>query len=95
MGLKLGPLAEDSGRVVAATLSGSAAEAAGLRIGDVVISVDGTPAAHLGADSLKGYLRGPIGSAVDLEVHRAASVCHFFCCQSLHLPFAVWSKKQV
>lgn len=74
IGMKLGNVSHGSGRVVAATLSGSAAEAAGLRIGDVVLSVDGTPASRLGTDSMKSYLRGPEGSAVDLEVHRAASV---------------------
>lgn len=72
--MKLGSVSHGSGRIVAATLSGSAAEAAGLHIGDVVLAVDGTPAAKLSGDSLKGYLRGPVGSAVDLEVHRAASV---------------------
>lgn len=73
--MKLGSVSHGSGRIVVATLSGSAAEAAGLRIGDVVLAVDGTPAAKLGGGSLKGYLRGPVGSAVDLEVHRVTSVC--------------------
>eukprot|EP00892_Ulva_mutabilis_P000051 jgi/Ulvmu1/10046/UM059_0096.1 len=73
VGMKLGDVSRGTGRVVAATLSGSAAEAAGLRIGDVVLSVDGTPAARLAVNSVKSYLRGPEGSAVDLEVHRAAS----------------------
>lgn len=72
--MKLGAVSHGSGRVVAATLSGSAAEAAGLRIGDVVLTVDGTAAERLGADTIKSYLRGPVGSAVDLEIHRAASV---------------------
>jgi C-terminal processing protease CtpA/Prc len=72
--MKMGDVANGTGRKVSATLSGSAAEAAGLRIGDVVMSVDGIPSSHLDAQALRRFMRGPVGSSVDLVVHKAGSV---------------------
>jgi C-terminal processing protease CtpA/Prc len=70
----MGDVANGTGRKVSATLSGSAAEAAGLHIGDVVMSVDGVPCSHLDTQTLRRFMRGPVGSSVDLVVHRADSV---------------------
>lgn len=74
----MGDVANETGRRVSATLSGSAAEAAGLRIGDVVMSVDGIPCSHLDTQALRRFMRGPVGSSVDLVVHRSESV-RFYC----------------
>jgi C-terminal processing protease CtpA/Prc len=69
LGMKMGEVANGSGRVVQATLSGSSAETAGLHIGDIIMSVDGVPAAQIRPDQLRKYLRGPVGSAVEVVVY--------------------------
>jgi predicted metalloprotease with PDZ domain len=74
VGMRMGDVVIGGGRAVVATMSGSAAEAAGLHIGDVVLSVDGIPAAALDAPALRRHMRGPVGSSVDLVVHRADAV---------------------
>lgn len=76
--MRLGGIAEETGRVVTATMSGSSAEAAGIRIGDVVMSVDGLPTAGLNEAQLTEQLRGPVSSTVDIVVshHRPWQVCN-------------------
>lgn len=66
--MRLGATANGTGRVVDVTLSGSAAEAAGIRIGDVVMSIEGLPTAGFNAAQLKEQLRGPVGSTIDVTV---------------------------
>ena len=72
--MRMGDVVNGTGRRVTATLSGSAAEAAGVRIGDVVMSVDGVPCSQIDAHDLRGFMRGPVGSSVELVVHRSESV---------------------
>jgi C-terminal processing protease CtpA/Prc len=85
--MRLGGVADETGRVVTATMSGSSAEAAGIRIGDVVMSVDGLPTAGLNDAQLTEQLRGPVSSTVDVVVshHRPWQVCNF---GSVHSPSA-------
>ena len=68
MGIKLGKIVQGTGRTVVATFSGSAAEAAGVRIGDVVYSVDGLPVSGLSDHQLSDLMRGPMGTTVDFVV---------------------------
>ena len=68
--MRLGAIAENYGRVVTATLSGSAAEAAGIRIGDVVMTIEGLPTAGLNEEQIKDQMRGPVGSLCDIVVVR-------------------------
>lgn len=70
----MGDITNGTGRKVVATLAGSAAEAAGLHIGDVVMSVNGIPPSQLDKEAVRRFMRGPVGSSVDLVVHRSDSV---------------------
>ncbi|KXZ50678.1 hypothetical protein GPECTOR_15g362 [Gonium pectorale] len=67
LGLELGPVAPEGGRLVLAPLAGSPAEAAGIARGDRLISIDGTPVDSLGPEQLRGLMRGPAGSTATLE----------------------------
>lgn len=51
-------------------LPGGAAARAGLRAGDEIAAVDGEPTAPLGLDDALHRLRGPLGSKVELTIHR-------------------------
>jgi C-terminal peptidase prc len=53
---------------VAAPLAGSPAEEGGVGVGDVLLRVDGTPLAGLGAAQVRALLRGPDGSAATLTL---------------------------
>ena len=90
--MRMGDVVNGTGRKVTATLSGSAAEAAGLQIGDVVMSVDGIPSSQIDEPALKRFMRGPVGSSVDLVVHRSDSVRPQLQCtshlQSMHVGIA-------
>jgi C-terminal processing protease CtpA/Prc len=68
VGLKLGEITEGSGRRAVATFPGSSAEAAGIKIGDVVYSLDGLPASGLNEKQISKAMRGPVGSTMDLVV---------------------------
>jgi hypothetical protein len=56
--------------VVARTLPGHPAERAGVRAGDVIIAIDGEPAAGMKVDGAVARLRGEVGTAVVVEVQR-------------------------
>jgi C-terminal processing protease CtpA/Prc len=47
------------------------AAAAGLRSGDRVVEIDGTPVSELDAAAIVSRLRGPVGSTVTLTILRA------------------------
>jgi|JI10StandDraft_1071094.scaffolds.fasta_scaffold31355_2 carboxyl-terminal processing protease len=67
-------VAERDGRlVVVAPLPGTPAEAAGLRSGDHIVSVDGTPTRRLGLEGVISHLRGTEGTPVVIEVDRAGT----------------------
>jgi hypothetical protein len=50
---------------------------AGLRRGDVVLAIDGVVTLNLPVDQAQNMLRGPVGSAVRLEVERAGKALRF------------------
>ncbi len=58
--------------VIVAPLAGSPAETAGLRAGDLVLAVDGTPLDGLTVDEARDRIRGPKGTIVTLTVEREA-----------------------
>jgi carboxyl-terminal processing protease len=51
-------------------LTGSPAEKAGLRPGDVITAIDGTPLAGLTADAARSKVRGPKDTTVTLQIER-------------------------
>ncbi|ACI98934.1 S41 family peptidase [Rhodospirillum centenum] len=52
-------------------LIGGPAESAGLRAGDLILAIDGTPTARLTTEEVGERLRGPAGSLVTLTVGRS------------------------
>ena len=61
---------EDQGLLVVGFSDDSAAQEAGLKEGDLIISVDGNDIRGLDSDSAITYLHGEDGSSVDIEVVR-------------------------
>lgn len=71
VGLRLG---DKEGRVqIVEVLPGTPAANAGLRVGDTLTHVDGTPVSGLTPDILTERLRGPVGSQVALIVERGSA----------------------
>lgn len=68
-------LGERGGRpVVMSVISGTPAEAAGVRSGDVILAIDGTSAERLGTEGIVELVRGPEGTEVTLTVmHRGVA----------------------
>jgi membrane-associated protease RseP (regulator of RpoE activity) len=64
--------AVNEGVLVKQVLSGSPAARADLRAGDVIVEIDGHPAAGLSTSDVVARLRGKPGSIVSLKVRRAA-----------------------
>jgi carboxyl-terminal processing protease len=56
--------------VVDYVFPGSPAEAAGLRAGDQILSIDGQPAGDMRAEEAVGIVRGPAGTTVTLQIRR-------------------------
>jgi Carboxypeptidase regulatory-like domain/PDZ domain len=57
------------GRAVVAELGpGSPAEAAGIRVGDAILSINGVDAASLGNEAINILLAGPVGATIQLTV---------------------------
>lgn len=67
VGLQLGEPGP-GGWAVAAPLSGSPAEEAGVRRGSALVSVDGVDVRGLSRKQVEGLLRGVAGSVADLEI---------------------------
>jgi len=70
LGVGLGPA--DGGAVVTAVLPGSAAEADGLKTGDVIRTVDGSPV-RVPADIIASVARHRAGETLQLEIARAGT----------------------
>lgn len=62
---------------IEAVLPDTPAEAAGLRVGDVVLEVDGKPVAGMGVKQVGELIRGEVGSEVLLKVRRAVPEGNF------------------
>ena len=56
--------------LVVAPIQGAPADRAGLRAGDNIVAVDGTPVDGLTSDAVLGHVRGPKGTAVTLQIVR-------------------------
>eukprot|EP00198_Chlamydomonas_reinhardtii_P002185 XP_001691521.1 predicted protein [Chlamydomonas reinhardtii] len=67
LGVELGPVAAEGGRLVLAPLAGSPAEASGIARGDRLISIDGTRVDELGLEQARALMRGPAGSSATLD----------------------------
>ncbi|MBS0400401.1 MAG: S41 family peptidase [Proteobacteria bacterium] len=61
---------QDDAIQVIAPIDGGSAAAAGIRAGDVIISIDGVPADSTSLDSVIRRMRGPDGSEVRLGIER-------------------------
>lgn len=59
---------KDSNSVIISTIKDSPAEKAGIKSGDVIISVNGSSTQGMSSDAVVGLVRGEIGSKVILEV---------------------------
>lgn len=64
-------VSKDNLPTVVAPLSGSPAEVAGLKAGDIILEVDGTKTADLGFNDVINKIRGQKGTEVKLSVARA------------------------
>jgi len=70
LGVALGPA--DGGSVVTAVLAGSAAEAGGIKMGDVIRSVDGSPV-RVPDDVIAAVARHRAGETMQLEIVRSGT----------------------
>jgi C-terminal processing protease CtpA/Prc len=70
---KLG-YSEGGGLRVVEVPPGGAADAAGLRVDDVIIAINGTSTRELDYPEIVERLRGPVGSTVQLDVFRSSEV---------------------
>ena len=59
----------DTARVVT-PIEGGPSERAGLRAGDRIVAVNDTNAVGIGDDEIKRRLKGPVGTTVDVTLHR-------------------------
>ena len=69
-GIGIRPILHARGFAVGQLFPGSNAERAGLKVGDVVLRVDGASTAHFTLDDVVAHLRGRPGSTVTLDVDR-------------------------
>jgi carboxyl-terminal processing protease len=67
------PLGSTCRLVVTKPIAGSPAEKAGVKVGDVVVSVDGAALDGLTVDAARDRIRGPKGSAVTLTLRRSGA----------------------
>lgn len=68
-------LAVDGGRlVIGSVVPGSPAQQAGIRSGDVIVSIDGRPADRMSIEQAVEAVRGSVGTKVRLELRRGAEL---------------------
>lgn len=61
----------EDGVNIISIMPGTPGEAAGLRVGDKIQAVDGTPTEELGPEEVALHIRGKAGTAVVLTIHRS------------------------
>ena len=84
--MRVGSVADGTARVVTASMSGSSAEAAGVSPGDILVSVEGVPAASFTVPELHQIFRGPVGSSIEIVVKHPWEVCcHVQSCKIMKL----------
>ena len=75
IGATIGDLSDPKGNVIAtyvkATFDGAPANVAGLRYGDKIVEVNGTPALGKSFSEVRNFLRGPRGTKATVVVERA------------------------
>lgn len=76
VGAVLGRDPETRALTVREVPEGLAAEAAGLRVGDQVVMIDGYHVGSMGPNAIREHLRGDVGTAVSLTVLRGNDVYH-------------------
>lgn len=59
---------KDGYTVIISTIKNSPAERAGVKAGDIIVSVDATSTRGMSSDAVVSYVRGDIGTSVTLEV---------------------------
>lgn len=62
---------------VVKTMTGQPAEEAGIKAGDIIISVDGIDVKDLGVDKVSAMIKGPEGTKVKLQVKRGDKILTF------------------
>lgn len=62
---------------VVKTMTGQPAEEAGIKAGDIIVSVDGTDIKDLGVDKVSAMIKGPEGTKVKLQVKRGDKTLTF------------------
>lgn len=63
----------EDGAITLSPMPGQPADRAGVREGDVLLSVDGTPVEGLSVDEVVALVRGPVGSTVRIVVRREST----------------------
>ena len=63
--------AQPDGARVKLVLPGTPADEAGLRVGDVLLTVDGEPLAGLDVAGMSGVLTGDVGTTAELALKRS------------------------
>ena len=62
---------KDNKITVISVMEGTPSEAAGIKTGDEIIAVDGTPTSEIEPEEVVLHIRGEIGTDVTLKIHRA------------------------
>jgi hypothetical protein len=68
IGVQIGPTRD--ALVIRSVVPGGGAEAAGIKRGDAIVSVDGVMVVELGMDNAIQNIRGEVGTRVDIELRR-------------------------
>lgn len=67
----------DSMIVITEIMNGYEAQKKGLRVGDKIIEIDGSNISNRKSETMKGLVRGPVGTEVNLKIDRDGEVIDF------------------
>lgn len=76
-GVGITVMVRDSSIIITEIMNGYEAQKKGLRVGDKIIEIDGSNISNRRAETMKGLVRGPVGSEVNLKVERDGEVIDF------------------